>query len=94
MPPTAQPGTEPPAATVATPLSLAGRENVPLLRMFGPATLGWEAAAVSCAAPAVSWEAPAVSWEAPAVPAKGTHIPTAHVTDAARNFVFIVYLPL
>ena len=46
MPPTAQPGIEPPVDTEARPLSLAGSENVPLLRMLGPATFGWEAAAV------------------------------------------------
>ena len=86
IPPTAQPGTEPPAATVAAPSSLAGSEKVPLLRMFGPATFSWEAAAVS-------WGAPAASWEAPAVAPKGTHILAAHVTAAARYFVFIVYLP-
>jgi hypothetical protein len=56
------------------------------LMMFGPATFGWEGAAVRS-------EAPAVSWEAPAVPAKGTHMLAAHVTAAARYFVFIVCLP-
>jgi hypothetical protein len=58
---------------------LAGRENVPLLRMFGPATFGCAAAAFNC--------------EAAALPAKGTHKLAAHVSAGARYFIFIVCLP-